>query len=417
MKAWHALIALAVAAVPALASATETALDLRLKAFGTVNELRDTDLQREFNGSPAADGNLDLRLLYRGRHERWELLLDHTTIGLAGDGFEFSESNRGAVDQTPTDDDTRALELTWTLDQGDRHRLYHRFDRLALRYRADAWNFTLGREAVSWGSGKVFNPMDLFTPFAPTTVDRDYKPGEDLAMLDKRLHNGDVQLLAVFRRDSEGEREWDEGSYGAKWRHFFSGALAGGELEVALGRHFEDDVVALSLRYPLGGAMLQGDWVTTRLDEADDTVHSAVVNIDYSLSLAGRTTYLFAEYFRNGFGRNDNPVALDALPPELLVRLQRGEVFNLMKDYLALGGSYQWHPLLTQNFTWFANLHDGSSLLQTNLTWEPGDRTRVEAGLTLTAGDRGEEYGRIDVAEGLTTGGGSRLFFRWLYFW
>ena len=388
-------------------------LDIRFKAFTTANDLRDGDIQREFNGSPALDGNLDLRLLYRREWSGWELIADHSTIALGGDGFEFSEGNRGAVDQTPTDDERRALELTWTLDRGDRHRVYHRFDRLALRYRGSNWNLTLGREAVSWGSGKVFNPMDLFAPFAPTTVDRDYKPGEDLAMLDRRLETGDLQFLAVFRRDVDGDRELDEGSYGAKWHHFFGDR----EIELALGRHFEDGVAALSYRQPLGGALLQGDWVVTRLDEENDTVHSLVMNLDYSFALAGKTTYVFAEYYRNGFGRNDDAVELESLPDALIVRLQRGEVFNLMKDYGAVGMTYQWHPLLTQDLLWLANLHDGSSLLQTNLAFEPGDNSRLEAGLTLTAGDRGEEYGRIDLGEGLTTGGGSRVFLRWVYFW
>lgn len=388
-------------------------MDARLKAFGTVNDLPGSDIQRDATGNPALDGNLDLRLLLRREWSGWEFIVDHTTIALAGDTFEFSESNRGAVDQTPTDDERRALELTWSLDRGNRHRVYHRFDRLAVRYRGNDWSLTLGREAVSWGSGKVFNPLDLFAPFAPTTVDRDYKNGEDLALYDRRLDGGDLQLLGVFRRDGEGGRDSDENSYGGKWRHF----LGDSELELALARHFRDDVAALTYRQPLGGALFQTDWVFTRLDQEDDTKLSVVANLDYSFSLFQRTTYVFAEYFRNGFGDDSSPVDLASLSPALLERLQRGEVFTLMKDYAAVGASYQWHPLLVQDLVWFANLEDGSSLLQTNIAFEPGDRQRLEAGVTLTVGDRGDEYGRIDVGDGFTTGGGSRIFARWTYFW
>ena len=393
--------------------AAADSFDVRLKAFGTVNDLPGSDIQAEATGSPAVDGNLDMRLLFRRQFDGWEAIIDHSTIGLAGDAFEFSENNRGAIDQTPTGDDFRALELTWTLDSGDRHRVFHRFDRLALRYSAERWNLTLGREAVSWGSGKVFNPLDLFAPFAPTTVDRDYKPGQDLLKLDRRLARGDLQVLGVFRRDGEGGRDHDENSYGGRWHQF----VGGSELDLALVRHFGDDVGAISFRHPLGGALLQTDWVVTRLDDESDTVWSGVVNLDYSFSLFERTTYLFAEYFRNGFGRNNKPVDLARLPPELTERLQRGEVFTLMTDYLAAGGSYQWHPLLMQDLTYLTNLEDGSGLLQTNLAYEPGDHQRLEAGLTLTHGSRGDEYGRIDVGDGFTTGGGSRIFVRWTYFW
>ena len=393
--------------------------DVRLKAFGTYNKLPDDDLQREYNGSPAWDGNLDLRIMLREEKGNWAVLADHTTIALAGDTYEFDAfsrvgGGRGALDQTPTDDERRALDLTWTLDKDDEHRVYHRFDRLALQYQGDNWRMTLGRQALSWGSGKVFNPMDLFAPFAPTTVDRDYKQGEDLLELDRLLQGGgDVQLLAVFRRDADGSRDLDSGSFGAKWRSY----IGSHELELAAGRHYQDDVYALSYKMPLGGALLQTDWITTRLDDGGDWKLSGVANLDYSFELAGRSTYLFVEYFRNGFGRNQSPVDLTALPDYLVSRLQRGEVFSLMKDYAAVGGSYQWHPLLSQNLTWLWNLHDGSGLLQTNIAWEPGDQQRLEAGLTLTSGERGEEYGRLDLGNGFTTGGGSRLFLRWLYFW
>lgn len=407
-----ALPGLCLALAPVAAPAED--LDARLKAFGTINDLSDDDIQREFTRSPAYDGNLDLRLLFRHDRGPWELIVDHSTIGLAGDSFEFNESSRGAVDQTPTDDDRRALELTWTLDRGDRHRVYHRFDRLAVQYRADSWGFTLGREAVSWGSGKAFNPMDLFAPFAPTTVDRDYKAGEDLALFSKLFERGDdVQLLAVFRCDEDGDREFDQGSYGGKWRSFFGSS----ELELAAGKHFEDDVAALSFRFPIGGALVQTDWVGTNLDEEDEWKVSGVVNIDYSFTLADRTAYVYAEYYRNGFGENRSPVNLATLPDYLARRLQRGEVFSLMKDYGSFGGIYQWHPLLTQSATVLWNLHDNSTLVQTNFAYESSNQQRLEAGLTVTAGDRGDEYGRIAVSENFTTGGGSRFFLRWLYFW
>jgi len=405
--------ALGLALALALPGAAVAELDVRLKAYATLNELPDSDLLRDFAGNPAYDGNLDLRLLFRHQSGPWEVLVDHTTIGLGGDTFEFDQGGRGAVDQTPTDDERRALDLTWMLEEGDRYRLYHRFDRLALQYRADTWGLTLGREAVSWGSGKAFNPMDVFSPFAPTTVDRDYKAGDDLVLFDQLYASGDLQLLGVFRRGETGNRDSDENSYGGKWR-----VLAGdSEFELAGGRHYRDDLLAFSWHQPLGGALLQTDWVATRLDAEDEWKMSTVVNIDYSFSLDERAVYVFAEYYRNGFGRNRRPVDLAALPDYLVDRLQRGEVFSLMKDYMAFGGSFQWHPLLTQSATLLWNLQDGSSLLQTNLSFEPGDQQLIEAGLTVTLGERGDEYGRIEVGDGFTSGGGSRLFLRWLYFW
>ena len=71
--------------------------DARLKGFGTVNALPETDIQRELAGTPAKDGSLDLRLMWRQDVDRWQVVVDHSTIWLGGDSFEFNENSRGAT--------------------------------------------------------------------------------------------------------------------------------------------------------------------------------------------------------------------------------------------------------------------------------------------------------------------------------
>ncbi len=395
------------------ASSHAMEFDARLKAFGTQSYFPNHDLQRELDGSPATDGDFDLRLMFSERKGRWEFVAHHTTIYQVGDSFQFNQTPQNTLDQTPRDDDRRFFDLTWTLDDGADHRLYHRFDRLAATYRGDGWGITFGRDAVSWGSGKVFQPMDVFAPFAPTTVDRDYKAGEDLVRVDRLLGGGsDIELLAVLRRDDEENRDVDETSIGAKWHSFFGES----ELELVGGRHYEDLIAGFTFRHPLGGALLQTDWLATHLDEEDKWVVSGVVNLDYSFVVAQKNAYVFAEYYRNGFGRNDKPVDIFNLPDSLIVRLQRGEVFNFMKDYTAFGGSIEWHPLVRQNLTLISNLHDRSSLLQMQLSYEPSDAQRLEFGLTEPLGDEGDEYGGITVLGDLTRGGESKLYLRWVYF-
>ncbi|MFT5482043.1 MAG: hypothetical protein ACI9GW_000690 [Halieaceae bacterium] len=387
-------------------------LNARLKAFATLNDLPDTDVLLLDSDNPQLQTNLDLRMLFRHDIGGWEFVVDHSTTILNGAGLDSLRSS--TLDQVPTEDNISALDLSWTLDDGERHQFFHRFDRLAVRYRADSWGVTLGREAVTWGSGKVFNPMDLFAPFAPTTIDRDYKAGVDLIVVDKLFSTGsDVQVLGVFRRDKTGEYDSEEGSYAAKWRTF----LGATELELALGRHYRDSVVAVSFRLPVGGALAQADWVATQLDLEDEWRISAVANIDYSFSLNQKTAYIFAEYYRNGFGEDETPQSPEGLSVPLGARLARGEVFGITKNYLAMGGSFQWHALLTQSATVLWNLHDNSTLWQTSIAYEPGDNQRIEAGITASVGNRGDEYGAIEIGEGITTGGGERLFARWVYYW
>jgi hypothetical protein len=168
------------------------------------------------------------------------------------------------------------------------------------------------------------------------------------------------------------------------------------------------------------GALLRSDVVATRL-EGGDWKFSFVLNADYSLQLAGRSTYVLAEYFHNGFGVSQLPQSALMLPAPLVERLGRGELFNLMRDYLALGATHEWHPLWNQNLTLIGNLGDGSVLLQTQMTYEPGDHQRLQVGVVVPLGSAGDEFGGVPITtdlqgEQVTSGGGSRGYLRWVYY-
>ena len=120
-------------------------------------------------------------------------------------------------EQIVVSDDLRLINLTADVNHGSRHRSLHRFDRLNARWRSDRWAVTVGRQAVSWGSGIVFQPLDPFNPFAPTAVDRDYKAGDDLVLVERLFDNGhDAQLLHVFRRNAQDSVS-EVASTAAKW--------------------------------------------------------------------------------------------------------------------------------------------------------------------------------------------------------
>ena len=391
-------------------------VDVRLKWFGTASAFPAHDLQRELDTTPAYDHNADLRLMWEGRRDGLSLEVHHAITYVSGDSFAFASAPGITLEQSPGDDARRVMDLSWNVASGKSRRLFQRFDRLALKYRTGNWGFTLGRQAVSWGSGLVFQPMDLFNPFAPTTVDRDYKAGDDLLLIERLFGNGsDLQLLAVGRRDEQGDFSGSASSIAAKWHGF----LADGEIELLAARHANDQVYGFTLRWPLGGALARSDLVVTRLNGGNWEL-SAVANIDYSLQIAGHTSYVYAEYFHSDFGVDKLPDTPAMLPASLTARLERGELFNLMRDYLALGGSIEWHPLWNQSLTVIANLGDGSTLVQSQMTFEPGDHQRLQFGVVVPVGSAGEEFGGVPVLPTtngpLTSGGGLRGYLRWVYY-
>ncbi len=418
------LLALAWLCASGFAQAVDA--DMRLKWFGSATSLPDHDATRLVGESPQFDQSADVRLMFSGGEGGLEWLVHHASTLLSGDGVALAGQaqraqlgqglSRSAFDRVPTDDARRVADLTWPIGDGKRHDAFHRLDRIALKYRRGRWAFTVGRDAVSWGSGRVFQPMDLFNPFAPTAVDRDFKAGDDLVHAQVLLDSGaDIELLAVGRRDDAGDVTATAASLAAKV-HGFVGAA---EYELLAARHYRDRVYGATLRLPLGGALLRTDIVATDL-QGGGWRTSGVLNIDYSFDVGPKNVYVFGEYYHNGFG-SSSLLPLSQLSPLLIERLARGEVFTFMRDYTAVGGTVQWHALLTQNVTLITNLHDASSLLQTSFTYDPGDRQRLELGVTLPMGRSGEEYGGVPVAalpngSVLTSGGGARAFLRWVFY-
>ena len=384
------------------------AFDARVKWHTTAQRLPAGDAQRDATGeSEPVDHGADLRLLWRRTLGGFTVEVDHATTYLVGDSIEAAESGP-TFDQTPTGDGRRLLDLTWEVDRGHRHRLLHRFDRLALKYRSPRWAVTLGRDAVSWGSGLVFHPMDLFNPFAPTTVDQDYKAGDDLIRIERLFDDGsDLEMLAVARH---GEIEDGTASVALKYR-----ALVGSsELDFLAARHYGGEVVGLGLRAPIGGALFRSDLIA--VDDAAGWTLSGVVNVDYGFPVAQSPVHVFAEYFRNGFGVARLPDDLDLLPDALAARLGRGETFTLMRNYAALGAQVGWHALVNQSISVIANLHDSSKVLQTTVGYDASDAVRLDVGVIKPMGDPGDEFGRLGVGDGLTVGGGSRGYLRLVYF-
>jgi len=409
------VIRLAAVALLLLGSAGVRAveLDTRFKLFGTGAALPEHNLARQQEGTPLWDYTGEVRLMLSDERGPFTFVAHGTANVVGGDSFGRPEAPELVLDQTPLSDKRRLMGLTWKVEDGSRHETVARLDRLFARYQADTWSLTAGRQAVTWGNGVLFQPLDLFNPFAPTTVDQDYKPGDDLVEFNKLFANGmDLQLLGVARRDDDGDVTRDDGSLALRIRGFAGSA----GWELATARHYGDEIYALGLRLPVGGALLRSDIVATDERHAGWEL-SVVVNADYSFELASKNVYVFAEYFHNGFGVDSLPDSPLLLPEDLLLRLGRGELFTLMQDYLAVGSRVEWHPLWNQSVSLISNLQDGSNLLQTEFNFQPGDNTQLDFGVVLPLGHRGDEYGGIPLAGDEVTAGGARQgYVRFVYY-
>ena len=291
----------------------------------------------------------------------------------------------------PLKDDRRFMDLTTTIEEDGGSIWYHRLDRLFLTVQSQFGVISIGRQAITWGNGLLFNPMDLFNPFSPQDIERDYKVGDDLVSAQFPMQRiGDFQFLYVPRRDPiSGDIRWAQSSLAGKLRV----SRGTTEFDIMTAIHYEDTVVGLGAVGYLGDAAWRLDAVWTFLKEDKGTKDylSVVLNMDYSWVWWERNFYGFIEFYYNGLGQDENPEAL--ADPDLCERLERGELYTLGRTYLSGHIRVELHPLLNLYFTVIDNCADSSGILQPRVVWDAAEDIQLAFGATLYYGQKGTEYG------------------------
>ena len=234
--------------------------------------------------------------------------------------------------------------------------------------------------------------MDLFDPFGPTATDTEYKPGVDMLYVQRLFADGsDLQFIAAPRQERAGGPVTLDASSLAL--HFHTTVL-GHETTLLVARDHGDWVAALGVNGSLGGATWNLEAVPTALKGGGVQV-SGIANISDAVTLFGRNATVFAEYYRNGFGVAGQPFDLASLPPDLVDRLARGQVFDTRRDYLASGLTLEVTPLLNLSPTLIVDLDDGSVLALFAGTYSLADNVTVAAGVQAPVGRSRTEFGGL----------------------
>lgn len=280
-----------------------------------------------------------------------------------------------------------ALPLSYTaIEDGEAIALF-RADRLLLSYEWSQYRLTLGRQAISFGQGRVFTPLDRVSPFSPASVDREYKPGVDALRLDGYWGiAGEWTVIGAQR----GDFELDQSVFGAKIRDAF------GDWDLALFGLWVggDQVVGLSTAGPIGELSLYSDFSYTwraqsgALAKADlargETVPfiRAVLGGDWSWAThgGGRLNLEFA-FLGDGLSASQSYLSAASDP-----RLLRGERWLLGQRYLALSAMQSLTPLVSGSLAIITNLQDPSTLIGPALAWSISDEVSAQLGGYLGAG-------------------------------
>jgi hypothetical protein len=208
--------------------------------------------------------------------------------------------------------------------------------------------YSVGRQPISRGLGRLWSVLDLHVPFLATDIERLYKPGVDAVLLDYSLGGALTSQSLVSLRHEPGQGRSSHWQQGISWQHpqgrgqaWFAGRS--GQRLVGLGFQRLDW---------LGG----GDWYSELLlhrDEhaaAPDRGHRWLVGAQYRL---GPKHLLNVEYLRQS-----QPEAR-ALP-----------MLGSGTRYLAAAINWEIHPLVTFDAIVLRNGTDGGMQGLLSTRWQ-----------------------------------------------
>jgi len=325
----------------------------------------------------------------------WQLDVRH------GSAVEKDHAIASSFPALAYNNDDSYWNLTDTISDSGANDSSQRLDRLNISYTSTSFVARLGRQALTWGSGLVFHPMDLVNPFQPVATDTAYKRGTDMAYGQWLMQDGsDIQFAVVpHKRRNTGIFSVDPDA-GKPTQAVFAN-LVGDTLQwtVLLANDRGDSVLGIGVSGALGGAAWNAELAPTHLDKGT-TKTSAVMNITQAGTFLGRNVTAFAEWYHNGFGEAGSDYTVLTLNSDLVARLGRGQLFVTGRDYVSLGVTWEWTPLLQLIPTIILNAHDHSALFDTQLSYSLSDNLSLKAGIRLSVGGKGTEFGGLELVPG-----------------
>jgi hypothetical protein len=252
----------------------------------------------------------------------------------------------------------------------------------------------------------MFTAVDLFAPFSPLEVDREWRSGVDAVRADVKLTDrSSIDLVGAF-----GDT-FDRSAFAARARGY-NGAI---DVEVAGGRRGQDLFAGVTSSAAVGDAGVHGEAAAFRVPSGidHDVVWKVVVGGSYRFPI-GAGILAYGEYHYSGFGA-EHPEQILALltTPSFVERFVRGDMQILSRHAVGVTGSYEASPEITYSGQWLHNPGDQSGVLAPAMTYTFNDAVSLLATVYVPYG-RPPERGVLRSEYGATPASGL-LQLRWYF--
>jgi len=266
------------------------------------------------------------------------------------------------------------IDLTWNPVSAPNHSLVHFVDRLFIRQSLGILEMTLGRQRVSWGTGRFWNPTDLFNPIGPTVFSKIEKDGID-GLLVKCFLGSLSDLSFVYNP----EETLGKGNLGARIRT----NVAEFDVSVVGGKFDERMVVGGDFAGNFFDAGIRGEFlISSSNDHPEWNFTKYVFGLDHQFT---SDLYGLVEFHFNGAGKSETS-------RYELNRLLNGEIISLGRSYILFQSMVLVHPLVSLSVISLSNVRDQSGMVGGTVSYAWSNEFTVALGGQLFYGDNLSEF-------------------------
>ena len=258
--------------------------------------------------------------------------------------------------------------------------LGHNLDRAAVTVRSKTIDWTIGRQAIAWGSARGINPTDILAPFTFDALDTEDRIGIDAVRARVPLGTlSEIDAGYIFGRDMEFSKSAFYGRSAFNILHT--------DISILFMGFRENLLFGFDVARAIGGA---GFWLETAYVDAgvfnEDAVgreryyFRASTGLDYNLT---GETYGFLEYHFNGAGATRAGEYMDRY---METAYTEGSVYLLGRHYLIPGIVHQYSPLVSITFQSLINVADASAFLAPQAEYNIAQNVYLGAGAFVGIG-------------------------------
>jgi hypothetical protein len=281
----------------------------------------------------------------------------------------------------------RLAQLDWEIAADDSFSYRHEIDRGLVALHPEWGDVTIGRQAIGLGRGVLFSAVDLFNPFSPLEVDREWRRGVDAFRTEYRLSaTSSAECVAAF-----GET-WEQSALLGRFR----GYLGDVDGSLIFGKRAEDFMVGTAFSAVVGEAEAHGELAVFDTPEAqvDGTLWGgrhlatkAVIGSSYTFDVGNGLT-LLGEYHYSDFGVEDAEDALVRLQDrDFQRRFLRGDTQILGRQAVATQLSYPFSDAVNGSFLALTNPTDGSGVISPSVRWDLDENVTLIGSIFVPWGD------------------------------